>query len=329
MEMNLVGLSSAEIDALPFGYVALSKDGTILKYNRYEANLARIDQGQQIGKNFFRDVAPCTQVQEFEGRFRDFAEGRTTSQTLSFDFLFNFRHGLQSARIGLVRSPGSDEIILTVNRVLDDQASLTSDLDSTSPGGVLKNSMGKRVLMTSEDLWRGLDAVLAAQGASSPGGAGAAMVQLGIQWGLAHALKVDNLLQQEQATTLRDSALENVLEMLSRSLAALGLGLFKVDFSQRDRGLIVIEHSLSPFVEFFPEREGGSCALLAGIHAGLLSYMSGRRLTGKEVYCSQRPSEPCVFVVATEERLAKLLAAAGGTPDFAVLTDLKQAAKAK
>jgi photoactive yellow protein len=327
MDMNLVGLNTAEIDALPFGYVSLTKDGTILKYNRYEARLARVDQEKQVGKNFFRDVAPCTQVQDFEGRFREFAEGRVASQTLSFDFVFNFRHGLQSVRIGLVRSPGSEEIILTVNRVQDDRASLSSELDFSETSGVLKNSLGKRVLMSGEDFWRGLDGVLAAQGALASGGAEASMVRVGIQWGMGHALKVDNLLQKERSATLRDSELKVVLEVLSQSLAVLGLGTFKADFAERDRGLVVLQHRSSPFVEFFPEREGGSCALLAGIHAGMLSYMAGRRLTGKEISCSQKPSEPCVFIVATDERLGKLLSAPGGTADFALLTDLKLAAK--
>ena len=43
MSEQLIGLSSHEIDQLPFGYIALDAQGSILKYNRYEAELARLD----------------------------------------------------------------------------------------------------------------------------------------------------------------------------------------------------------------------------------------------------------------------------------------------
>ena len=98
MRDDLSALSAAEIDALPFGYIALAPDGTIRKYNRYEADLARKDPQEVLGRNFFREVAPCTQVQEFEGRFRQLAGGETPEPALSFDFEFRFRHGSQRVR---------------------------------------------------------------------------------------------------------------------------------------------------------------------------------------------------------------------------------------
>ena len=62
MKDDLSRLSPSEIDALPFGYIALAPDGTIRKYNRYEADLARRDPQDVLGRNFFTEVAPCTQV---------------------------------------------------------------------------------------------------------------------------------------------------------------------------------------------------------------------------------------------------------------------------
>ena len=114
---DLSALSAAEIDALPFGYIGVSPDGTIRKYNRYEADLARKDPQQVLGRNFFREVAPCTQVREFEGRFRELVDGAAAGPTLTFDFEFRFRHGTQKVRIGFVRSPLQSEVIVTVNRL--------------------------------------------------------------------------------------------------------------------------------------------------------------------------------------------------------------------
>lgn len=77
------------LDSLPFGVIQLTPEGTILQYNRYEENLAGLKASRVVGKNFFTDVAPCTDVQEFAGRFREgVAAGRLHT---SFDFVFTFK----------------------------------------------------------------------------------------------------------------------------------------------------------------------------------------------------------------------------------------------
>ena len=63
-------LSPEELDALPFGAIRLDLQGNILRYNRFESNLAGVRQGRAVGKNFFKDIAPCTDVQDFFGRFQ-------------------------------------------------------------------------------------------------------------------------------------------------------------------------------------------------------------------------------------------------------------------
>lgn len=321
LDQSLAELTSSAIDGLPFGYMVLAKDGTVVRYNRYEAQLARVDADSQIGRNFFSEVAPCTQVQEFQGRFRDFATGQRTSSTLSFEFVFKFRHGRQNVRIGFVAT-GGDDIIVTVNRLRSDRLALSLDLEGQPEAGVVRNAEAQRILLANDDLLRGLASVLAARGDRDP-----ALVDTGIQWGLAHAQKGDNLLQQESGTSLRDTELGAVTELLTSSVAALGLGRPEVDFTERHRGLIVVRTWRSPFVEFFPEQEGGSCALLVGLWAGIFSYLAGRRLTGREIYCSRRESEPCVFVIATDKRLESLAGGAPGSDDLAFLIDLRERAQ--
>jgi photoactive yellow protein len=65
-----VALPESELDHLPFGAIKLDKDGTILSYNLAEAALTGRDPRRVVGRNFFHDVAPCTNVREFAGRFR-------------------------------------------------------------------------------------------------------------------------------------------------------------------------------------------------------------------------------------------------------------------
>jgi photoactive yellow protein len=73
---------------LPYGVLRLDRDGTILAHNPAEARIAGRTGPDVIGQNFFRDVAPCTQVKEFEGRFHEFAKRGT--EPVRFSFLFSF-----------------------------------------------------------------------------------------------------------------------------------------------------------------------------------------------------------------------------------------------
>jgi len=97
-------LKPEELDALPYGLVVLDRDGCVLQYNDTESRMARLPKERVLGKNFFRDVAPCTRVREFEGRFAEFASGRTGSTLETFDFVFRFAHGVQQVAIYL--TPG-------------------------------------------------------------------------------------------------------------------------------------------------------------------------------------------------------------------------------
>jgi photoactive yellow protein len=95
-------LTNAELDALPFGAIQLDRDGTILQFNEYEANLSNRRAPETVGRNFFRDVAPCADVREFHGRFRDgVARGELHE---SFDYHFAFRMAPRKVRVTLFLS---------------------------------------------------------------------------------------------------------------------------------------------------------------------------------------------------------------------------------
>jgi photoactive yellow protein len=91
-------LSEPELDALPFGIIVLSGDGTVLAYNHAEEALAGRQARDVIGRNFFTEVAPCTSVQTFQGEFRIFCLGTASSRT--FQFTFRFPSG--SVRVQIV-----------------------------------------------------------------------------------------------------------------------------------------------------------------------------------------------------------------------------------
>jgi photoactive yellow protein len=64
-------MSYTELDALPFGAIRLDKAGYVLNYNAAESKLTGREAKRVVGRHFFADVAPCTNVQAFAGRFRE------------------------------------------------------------------------------------------------------------------------------------------------------------------------------------------------------------------------------------------------------------------
>ncbi len=80
--------SEQELDALPHGAIQLDENGNILKFNLYESQLASLAKRDVIGKNFFKDVAPCTDVQEFHGRFERGVAQRKLHEKFRYRFAF-------------------------------------------------------------------------------------------------------------------------------------------------------------------------------------------------------------------------------------------------
>ena len=84
-------LSPEELDDLPIGVIKVNREGIVVTYNASEARLARRNPADVIGKNFFTEVAPCTNVQEFAGKFWRGVERGCTHEI--FPFIFPFPHG--------------------------------------------------------------------------------------------------------------------------------------------------------------------------------------------------------------------------------------------
>jgi photoactive yellow protein len=101
-------LSSAELDGLPFGAIQLDTTGTILQFNEYEANLSNRRAPDTVGRNFFLDVAPCTNVRAFHGRFVEGIERGELNE--SFDYHFAFQQGPRNVRVTLFFSPPTNTV---------------------------------------------------------------------------------------------------------------------------------------------------------------------------------------------------------------------------
>jgi photoactive yellow protein len=81
-------MKETELDALPLGAIQLDAQGNILKYNAFESRLANVPKNMAVGKNFFRQVAPCTDVKEFYGRFKEGVAAKKLHEKFRYHFFF-------------------------------------------------------------------------------------------------------------------------------------------------------------------------------------------------------------------------------------------------
>lgn len=92
-------INFATLDLLPYGIIVVNDEGVILYYNAREEQIASRKREDVVGKNFFKEVAPCTQVREFYGRFRETM--RSEGAVANFHFRFPFPERPREVEISL------------------------------------------------------------------------------------------------------------------------------------------------------------------------------------------------------------------------------------
>ncbi|HKP75353.1 MAG TPA: PAS domain-containing protein [Longimicrobiaceae bacterium] len=108
-------LNTDELDRLPVGMIQLDREGKVLKFNQTESELARVAKDDALGKSFFDEVAPCTKVQAFYGKFLEGVEHRKLHTV--FDYTFRFRDGRQkNVVISMFYSATTDTVWVCVER---------------------------------------------------------------------------------------------------------------------------------------------------------------------------------------------------------------------
>jgi photoactive yellow protein len=81
-------LSESELEQLPFGAIQLDTAGLILRYNGFESRLSGIHRNRALGKHFFTQLAPCTNVKEFYGRFQEGVARKRLHEKFRYHFSF-------------------------------------------------------------------------------------------------------------------------------------------------------------------------------------------------------------------------------------------------
>ncbi|GJE00956.1 Bacteriophytochrome [Methylobacterium isbiliense] len=99
-------LTSRQIDGLAEGVVQVDSSGTILLYNVAESRFSGRAPERVLGRNFFSEIAPCTRVPDFYGRFREGVRRGLLDET--FSFVYGFDPQPLRVRITLRRATAPD-----------------------------------------------------------------------------------------------------------------------------------------------------------------------------------------------------------------------------
>lgn len=92
---SLSKMSREELDRLDFGVVRVDDTGKVLMYNRYESDLAGVSPSVAEGRNFFTEVAPCTNNRLFLGKFK----GGVQAQALDTFFNYTFTYKMKPTNV--------------------------------------------------------------------------------------------------------------------------------------------------------------------------------------------------------------------------------------
>lgn len=110
---NLLQLGPADYDRLPFGFITVDRDGVIQRFNAFETAYSGMREEDVLGRSFFQDVAPCTSVRDFEGRFRSMIEGGEDG-VARFRYVFRFGGGERLVQVSMTFIASEDRGIIIV-----------------------------------------------------------------------------------------------------------------------------------------------------------------------------------------------------------------------
>ncbi len=115
IENTLGKMSAKQINELAFGAIQLDAAGKILTFNAAEAAITGRNAAAVIGKNFFRDVAPCTDTPRFKGVFD--AGVRANNLNTMFEYVFDFNMAATKVKIHMKKAISDGTFWIFVKRL--------------------------------------------------------------------------------------------------------------------------------------------------------------------------------------------------------------------
>lgn len=108
-------MSDKDINTLAFGAIQLDAAGKIVTYNAAEGAITGRDPSAVIGKNFFKDVAPCTNTSKFKGVFDAGVKGDNLNTM--FEYVFDYNMSPTKVKIHMKKAISGGTYWIFVKRV--------------------------------------------------------------------------------------------------------------------------------------------------------------------------------------------------------------------
>ncbi|MFP4130760.1 MAG: photoactive yellow protein [Thiohalospira sp.] len=114
IDNTLAKMKDGDLNNLAFGAIQLDGDGNILQYNAAEGDITGRDPKAVIGKNFFKDVAPCTDSKEFSGRFKEGVKNGDLNAM--FEYTFDYQMQPTKVKVHMKKALTGDSYWILVKR---------------------------------------------------------------------------------------------------------------------------------------------------------------------------------------------------------------------
>ena len=115
IENTLSNMKDGDLDNLAFGAIQLDADGKILQYNAAEGDITGRDPKAVIGKNFFKEVAPCTDSKDFSGRFKEGVKNGDLNTM--FEYTFDYQMQPTKVKVHMKKAMAGDSFWILVKRL--------------------------------------------------------------------------------------------------------------------------------------------------------------------------------------------------------------------
>jgi len=87
------------LNNVDFGIIQVDDDGVVHFFNKYESELSGVDPSNAKGKNFFNEVAPCSNNRLFRGRFKEGIRKGELDEQFTYTYTYKMRPTLVEIRL--------------------------------------------------------------------------------------------------------------------------------------------------------------------------------------------------------------------------------------
>lgn len=115
IENKLASMDKGQLDDVAFGAIQLDANGKIIQYNAAEGDITGRDPQTVVGKNFFTDVAPCTNSKEFKGKFDEGVKNGDLNTM--FEYTFDYEMKPTKVKVHMKKALSGDSYWVFVKRL--------------------------------------------------------------------------------------------------------------------------------------------------------------------------------------------------------------------